>query len=55
MIFISEIHGVCKTHFCNMVKDHLNIKSYSASKLISDKKHSGFNKDKFISDIDDNQ
>lgn len=55
MIFISGIHGVGKTYFCNMVKDQLNIKSYSASQLISEKKHSGFSKDKFIPDIDENQ
>lgn len=55
MIFISGIHGVGKTYFCNMVKDQLNIKSYSASQLILEKKHSGFSNDKFIPDIDENQ
>jgi len=55
MIFISGVHGVGKSYFCNMVKDATGIESYSASKLISQKKHSGFSTDKLIPDIDDNQ
>lgn len=55
MIFISGVHGVGKSYFCNMVKDATGIDSYSASTLISLKKHSGFSTDKLIPDIDDNQ
>lgn len=55
MIFISGVHAVGKGYFCNMVKDKLGIQSYSASTLISEKKHAGFNPDKLIPDIDDNQ
>ena len=55
MIFISGIHGVGKTFFCNLVKERLGIKSYSASKLIADKKKSGFTLDKLVTDIDENQ
>ncbi len=35
MIFVSGIHGVGKTYFCNMIKDKLGIKNYSASQLIA--------------------
>ena len=38
MIFISGIHGVGKSHFCNQVEEELNIVTYSASKLIAEKK-----------------
>ncbi len=55
MIFISGVHGVGKSYFCGMVKEATGIKSYSASTLITQKKHSGFAKDKLIPDIDDNQ
>ena len=55
MIFISGIHGVGKTFFCNLVKERLGIESYSASKLIADKKKSGFTPDKLVTDIDENQ
>lgn len=55
MIFISGVHGVGKSYFCDMVKNATGIESYSASTLISQKKHSGFSKDKLIPDIDDNQ
>lgn len=55
MIFISGVHGVGKSYFCNKVKEKLGIDTFSASKLISERKHSGFSCDKLISDIDDNQ
>ena len=55
MIFISGVHGVGKSYFCDMVKEATGIESYSASILITQKKHSGFAKDKLIPDIDDNQ
>ena len=51
MIFISGIHGVGKTFFCNLVKKETEIETYSASALITQKKHAGFSKDKLISDI----
>lgn len=55
MVFISGVHGVGKSYFCGLVKDALGIDSYSASKLITDKKQRGFSKDKLIPDIDENQ
>ena len=55
MIFISGVHGVGKSYFCKLVKDSIGIASYSASKLIADKKQKGFSKDKLIPDIDENQ
>lgn len=55
MIFISGVHGVGKTYFCNLVNEELGIKAYPASKLIEERKHSGFEKDKLIPDIDVNQ
>lgn len=55
MIFISGVHGVGKSYFCDMVKQAIDINAYSASTLISKKKKSGFSSDKLIPDIDDNQ
>lgn len=55
MIFISGVHGVGKSYFCNLVNKGLGIKAYSASKLISERKHAGFDKNKLIPDIDENQ
>ena len=55
MIFLSGIHGVGKTYFCNLVKEELGIKSYTASQLIAEKRNKNFPADKFVSDIDDNQ
>jgi len=55
MIFISGIHGVGKTYFCNIIKEKLGIKNYSASQLIAEKRKRGFSADKCVSDIDDNQ
>ena len=55
MIFISGVHGVGKSYFCNMVKKRLGIETYSASELIADKRKLGFNKDKLVSNAEDNQ
>ena len=55
MIFISGVHGVGKSYFCDMVKQAIDINAYSASTLISEKKKSAFSSDKLIPDIDDNQ
>lgn len=55
MIFISGVHGVGKSYFCDMVKRNIAINTYSASTLITEKKKSGFSSDKLIPDIDDNQ
>ncbi len=55
MIFISGVHGVGKSYFCGMVKESTGIESYSASTLITQKKHSCFVKDKLIPDINNNQ
>jgi len=55
MIFISGVHGIGKSFFCDKVKTDLGIATYSASQLISERKHAGFASDKLIPDIDDNQ
>ena len=55
MIFISGVHGVGKTYFCNILKSRLGINCYSASSLISERKKIGFSSDKLVTDIDDNQ
>lgn len=55
MIFVSGVHGVGKTCFCNMVKEKLGIKSYTASQLIEAKKNKSFSTDKRVSDVDINQ
>lgn len=55
MIFISGVHGVGKTYFCNVVKEKLGIESYSASQLIAAQKKEEFTVDKRVSGIDENQ
>ena len=45
MIFVSGVHGVGKSFFCNMVKNTIGIESYSASKLIEQKKNAAFSQD----------
>ena len=55
MIFVSGIHGVGKTFFCNRVKEQLGIAAYSASKLIAEKRSRDFPADKIVEDIDENQ
>lgn len=47
--------GVGKTFFCNRVKEQRGINTYSASKLITEKRNIGFSADKIVSDIDENQ
>lgn len=55
MIFISGVHGVGKSYFCDQVKANLGIHTYSASKLIASRKNVDFSNNKLILDIDDNQ
>lgn len=55
MIFISGVHGVGKSYFCDKVKADLGIETHSASKLIAERKNDDFSNDKLIPDIDDNQ
>lgn len=55
MIFISGVHGVGKSYFCDQVKADLGIDTHSASKLIAERKNADFSSDKLIPDIDDNQ
>ena len=55
MIFISGIHGVGKTHFCNIIKKELGFEAYSSSQLISQEKGKIFLNNKLTSDIEDNQ
>ena len=55
MIFISGVHGVGKSYFCNLVKEATGIECYSASSLIKDRKKQGFPADKRVADIDENQ
>ncbi len=55
MIFVSGIHGVGKTYFCNIIKEKLGIQNYSASQLIAEKRKKDFSADKYVSDIDANQ
>ena len=55
MIFISGVHGVGKSYFCNLVKEATGIECYSASSLIKERKQQGFPADKRVADIDANQ
>lgn len=55
MIFVSGIHGVGKTYFCEMTRERLGIKFFSASELIAERKKQGFSPNKLVSDIDENQ
>jgi|LSQX01.1.fsa_nt_gb adenylate kinase len=55
MIFVGGIHGVGKSYFCEIVKGRLGVNVYTASEIISTSKKQLFNKDKLISDIDNNQ
>jgi len=55
VIFIGGVHGVGKSFFCDQVFTKLDLKSYSASNLISELKNEQFTMDKRIKDIDDNQ
>ena len=55
MVFVSGLHGVGKSYFCEMINENLGFVAYSASNLIAERKKAGFSKDKLIPDIDDNQ
>lgn len=55
MIFISGVHGVGKSFFCNLVKESTGIDCFSASTLIRERKKQGFPADKRVADIDENQ
>lgn len=55
MIFISGIHGVGKTYFCNLIKDKFGIRNYSAGQLIAERRKKDFSADKCVCDIDENQ
>lgn len=55
MIFISGVHGVGKSYFCNLVKEATDIECFSASTLIKERKKQGFSNDKLVADIDENQ
>lgn len=55
VIFVSGIHGVGKTYFCNIMKKRLNVESYTASQLIASRRNEGFSESKLVSNIDDNQ
>ena len=51
MIFVSGIHGVGKTYFCNMMGERLGIKAYSASELIAEKSNQVMASDKQVMDV----
>ena len=55
MVFVSGVHGVGKSYFCGILKERLNISSYTASSLISGRKKARFSTDKRVADIDVNQ
>lgn len=55
MIFLSGVHGVGKTYFCEQIKRKIDIETYTASELISAEKEECFSSDKYNKDIDDNQ
>lgn len=55
MIFLSGVHGVGKSYFCEQIKRKIDIETYTASELISAEKEEFFSSDKYSKDIDDNQ
>lgn len=55
MIFISGVHGVGKTFFCNKIKTDLGIDCYSSSSLIANQKKQEFSSDKRVDGINENQ
>lgn len=55
MIFISGVHGVGRSYFCNLAKETTGIECYSASSLIKGQKKHSFPADKRVADIDENQ
>ena len=54
MIFIGGIHGVGKSYLCVKINNH-GFYTFSASKLISERKNFEFSDNKLIPDIEDNQ
>ena len=44
MIFVSGVHGVGKSYFCNLVKESTGIETYSASTLIAEKSNRNLRK-----------
>lgn len=55
MIFISGVHGVGKSYFCNLVKSATGIECFSCSTLIEQRKNHRFTADKYVANIDENQ
>ncbi len=55
MIFVSGVHGVGKSYFCDLIKKELEIDTFTASQLIEKKKNKVFDSNKMIKDINDNQ
>ncbi|WP_054942599.1 ATP-binding protein [Paenibacillus ihuae] len=55
IIFVAGIHGVGKTSFCKEISAQYNIKSFSASQLISSKTNIDYFENKKVSNIDENQ
>ena len=55
MVFVSGVHGVGKSYFCDILKKRLNISSHTASSLITERKKARFSTDKHVADIDINQ
>ena len=55
VIFISGVHGVGKSYFCNQIKSEIGIETYTASELISAEKSEIFSENKLSKDIEDNQ
>ena len=55
MIFISGVHGVGKTYFCNILKNKFGFEAYSSSQLISRGIGKTFSNNKLTKEIEDNQ
>ena len=48
MVFVSGVHGVGKSYFCDILKKRLNISSHTASSLITERKKARFSTDKHV-------
>ncbi|HAN09820.1 MAG TPA: hypothetical protein DCP90_04320 [Clostridiales bacterium] len=55
MIFVGGVHGVGKSHFCDIIAEQMDILICSASKLIFDLKKENPKEDKKVIDIQKNQ
>lgn len=55
MIFVAGIHGVGKTIFCKEMENKLEARTYSGSKLITQKGNQEFPQNKHIIGIENNQ